>query len=304
MKKIFFFCVLTALLLSLSGCRSRTTLAPRGADKSAVSETTDDVFSGDAQPENVGETVGETVDDPLADRAEYDETARAELLDNQTRSVHGDGEGGGLPHSQNRAEDSAMQLSGDAALTATRTPVAETAQRYYDALLQSRVQTLFECKKLNVYIETPNEFVTVHKTSDEHALVLAAGGYDVAAKRAENDLTVDGGWVQRKNPDFIVKWVDASVLGENALGTEAAQSVCKNLLTRKGVHELAAARDKRILLLSASLLDTPQLQTAAAVCLAQAMYPDLFADVDAAQAVRQLADESGVSSGGVWFYAP
>ena len=156
MKKIFFFCVLTALLLSLSGCRSRTTLAPRGADKSAVSETTDDVFSGDAQPENVGETDGKTVDDPLADRAEYDETARAELLDNQTRSVHGDGEGGGLPHSQNRAEDSAMQLSGDAALTATRTlpaeeaerlgvsesaPVAETAQRYYDALLQSRVQT-------------------------------------------------------------------------------------------------------------------------------------------------------------------
>lgn len=148
----------------------------------------------------------------------------------------GTGEGGGLPHSQNRAEDSAMQLSGDAALTATRTlpaeeaerlgvsesaPVAETAQRYYDALLQSRVQTLFECKKLNVYIETPNAFITVHKTSDEHALVLAAGGYDVAAKRAENDLTVDGGWVQRKNPDFIVKWVDASVLGENALGTEA-----------------------------------------------------------------------------------
>ena len=113
MKKIFFFCVLTALLLSLSGCRSRTTLAPRGADKSAVSETTDDVFSGDAQPENVSETGGETVDDPLADRAEYDETARAELLDNQTRSVHGDGEGGGLPHSQNRAEDSAMQLSGE-----------------------------------------------------------------------------------------------------------------------------------------------------------------------------------------------
>ena len=110
--------------------------------------------------------------------------------------------------------------------------------------------------------------------------------------------------MQRKNPDFIVKWVNASVLGENALGTEAAQSVCKNLLTRKDVHELTAARDKRILLLSASLLDTPQLQTAAAVCLAQAMYPDLFADVDAAQAVRQLADESGVSSGGVWYYAP
>ena len=138
MKKIFFFCVLTALLLSLSGCRSRTTLAPRGADKSAVSETTDDVFSGDAQPENVGENGSETVDDPLADRAEYDETARAELLDNQTRSVHGDGEGGGLPHSQNRAEDSAMQLSGNAALTATRTLPAEEAERLCESLHRNR----------------------------------------------------------------------------------------------------------------------------------------------------------------------
>lgn len=308
MKKIFFFCVLTALLLSLSGCRSRTTLAPRGADKSAVSETTDDVFSGDAQPENVGETGGETVDDPLADRAEYDETARAELLDNQTRSVHGDGEGGGLPHSQNRVEDSTMQLSGDAALTATRTlpaeeaerlgvsesaPVAETAQRYYDALLQSRVQTLFECKKLNVYIETPNAFVTVHKTSDEHALVLAAGGYDVAAKRAENDLTVDGGWVQRKNPDFIVKFVAASALNGDTLG---------ELLARDGLRETAAAKNGRALLLCESMTDAPQLQTAAALCLAKAMYPDLFADIDAAQAVGQLADEAGAQTGGPWFY--
>ena len=46
------------------------------------------------------------------------------------------------------------------------------------------------------------------------------------------------------------------------------------------------------------------MQTAAAVCIAKAMYPELFADVDAARAVRQLAEESGVSSGGVWFYAP
>lgn len=236
MKKIFFFCVLTALLLSLSGCRSRTTLAPRGADKSAVSETTDDVFSSDAQPENVGETGGETVDDPLADRAEYDETARAELLDNQTRSVHGDGRGrrpAAQPKPRRRQHHAAQRRCGvdrnpHASRRRSRTSRRvgkrarrRNAQRYYDALLQSRVQTLFECKKLNVYIETPNAFVTVHKTSDEHALVLAAGGYDVAAKRAENDLTVDGGWVQRKNPDFIVKWVDASVLGENALGTEA-----------------------------------------------------------------------------------
>ena len=319
MKKIFFLAALLLLLTTASGCRSRTNAAPRAAGAQPPAASSDSGTAADGEPEALTENGGETVENPLADRAEYDEAARAELLENQSRAVSGEGEGDGLPLTQKDADSRALQLDSAAELAAVKTlpaeeaerlgvsesaPVAETAQRYYAALLQSRVQTLFECKKLNVYIETPNAFVTVHKTSDEHALVLAAGGYDVAAKRAENDLTVDGGWVQRKNPDFIVKWVDASVLGENALGTEAAQSVCKNLLARKGVHELTAARDKRILLLSASLLDTPQLQTAAAVCLAQAMYPDLFADVDVAQAVRQLADESGVSSGGVWFYAP
>ena len=50
------------------------------------------------------------------------------------------------------------------------------------------------------------------------------------------------------------------------------------------------------------MTDAPQLQTAASLCLAKAMYPDLFADIDAAQAVGQLADEAGAQTGGPWFY--
>ena len=172
-------------------------------------------------------------------------------------------------------------------------PVAKTAQRYYAALLQSRLRTLFECKKQNVYIETQTAFVTVYKASAEHALVLSAGGYDVAGKRMENDLAVDGGWVQRKNPDFIVKFVAASALNGDTLG---------ELLARDGLRETAAAKNGRALLLCESMTDAPQLQTAAALCLAKAMYPDLFADIDAAQAVGQLADEAGAQTGGPWFY--
>ena len=174
-----------------------------------------------------------------------------------------------------------------------RLPVAETAQRYYAALLQSRLRTLFECKKQNVYIETQTAFVTVYKASAEHALVLSAGGYDVAGKRMENDLAVDGGWVQRKNPDFIVKFVAASALNSDTLG---------ELLARDGLRETAAAKNGRALLLCESMTDAPQLQTAAVLCLAKAMYPDLFADIDAAQAVGQLADEAGAQTGGPWFY--
>ena len=218
------------------------------------------------------------------------------------------GKGGGLPLTQKDADSRALQLDSAAELAAVKTlpaeeaerlgvsesaPVAETAQRYYAALLQSRLRTLFECKKQNVYIETQTAFITVYKASAEHALVLSAGGYDVAGKRMENDLAVDGGWVQRKNPDFIVKFVAASALNGDTLG---------ELLARDGLRETAAAKNGRALLLCESMTDAPQLQTAAALCLAKAMYPDLFADIDAAQAVGQLADEAGAQTGGPWFY--
>ena len=221
---------------------------------------------------------------------------------------HGVGEGGGLPLTQKDADSRALQLDSATELAAVKTlpaeeaerlgvsesaPVAETAQRYYVALLQSRLRTLFECKKQNVYIETQAAFITVYKASAEHALVLSAGGYDVAGKRMENDLAVDGGWVQRKNPDFIVKFVAASALNGDTLG---------ELLARDGLRETAAAKNGRALLLCESMTDAPQLQTAAALCLAKAMYPDLFADIDAAQAVGQLADEAGAQIGGLWFY--
>lgn len=308
MKKIFLSAALLALLLTATGCRSRTSAAPRASGAQAPAAVADSDASADGQAEGLTENGGETVENPLAEQAEYDEAARAELLENQSHAVSGEGEGGGLPVRQKDAESRALQLEPAAELAAVKTlpaeeaerlgvsesaPVAESAQRYYDALLQSRLRTLFECKKLNVYIETPAAFVTVYKTSAEHAIALAAGGYDVAAKRMENDLAVDGGWVQRKNPDFIVKFVDTSALNGGTLDA---------LLAREGLRETAAAQNGRALLLSQALLNAPQLQTAAAVCLAKAMYPDLFDDIDAEQAVGQLADEAGVQADGLWFY--
>ena len=233
MKKILFLAALLLLLTTASGCRSRTSAAPRASGAQPPAASSDSGAAADGQPEALTENGGETVENPLAERAEYDEAARAELLENQSRAVSGEGEGGGLPLTQKDADSRALQLDSAAELAAVKTlpaeeaerlgvsesaPVAETAQRYYAALLQSRLRTLFECKKQNVYIETQAAFITVYKASAEHALVLSAGGYDVAGKRMENDLAVDGGWVQRKNPDFIVKFVAASALNGDTLG--------------------------------------------------------------------------------------
>ena len=280
MKKILFLATLLLLLTTASGCRSRTSTAPRASGAQPQAASSDSGAAADGEPEALTENGGETVENPLAERAEYDEAADSRALQLDSAAE--------LAAVKTLPAEEAERLG-----VSESAPVAETAQRYYAALLQSRLRTLFECKKQNVYIETQTAFVTVYKASAEHALVLSAGGYDVAGKRMENDLAVDGGWVQRKNPDFIVKFVAASALNGDTLG---------ELLARDGLRETAAAKNGRALLLCESMTDAPQLQTAAALCLAKAMYPDLFADIDAAQAVGQLADEAGAQTGGPWFY--
>ena len=94
MKKIFFFAALLLLLTTASGCRSRTNAAPRAAGAQPPAASSDSGTTADGEPEALTENGGETVENPLADRAEYDEAARAELLENQSRAVSGEGEGG------------------------------------------------------------------------------------------------------------------------------------------------------------------------------------------------------------------
>lgn len=141
--------------------------------------------------------------------------------------------------------------------TANDAQTAETATQYYTALLSSRLGKLFECQRLSVYWETGSDHVTIGKTSKEHALLLSAGAYNAASRRAEDMLTVDDGWIERKNPDAIVKVVPDSVLGGGVFLTESAQSIRHALLTRKALSSTGAIRKERVYLLSESLLQTP-----------------------------------------------
>ena len=97
MKKILFLAALLLLLTTASGCRSRTSAAPRASGAQPPAASSDSGAAADGEPEALTENGGETVENPLAERAEYDEAARAELLENQNRAVSGEGEGGGLP---------------------------------------------------------------------------------------------------------------------------------------------------------------------------------------------------------------
>lgn len=320
MKKTLFLLLLLWLLLTASGCRRRTTTAAPIPQSVADAQPLGDESPSRAAPQTSSPDAdpdSETVENPDSPRREYDENAAAGIDFTAHHPIHGDGEGGGQPLSGGEARQTTTQFDDEASLpvtmtlpdddaerigTANNAQTAETATQYYTALLSSRLGKLFECQRLSVYWETGGNHVTIGKTSKEHALLLSAGAYNAASRRAEDMLTVDDGWIERKNPDAIVKVVPDSVLGGGVFLTESAQSIRHALLTRKALGGTGAIRKERVYLLSESLLQTPATRLAAAVYLASSMYPDLFGDVDATEAARQLIDEAGLPSAGTFFY--
>jgi ABC-type Fe3+-hydroxamate transport system substrate-binding protein len=156
---------------------------------------------------------------------------------------------------------------------------------------------------MNVYWETPEDHLTVFKTSPEHALILEAGAYDVSARLLEGNLRVDDGWIGRKNPDIIVKAVSRKVLGTGVPSSAAARKVYTELLAREGWSALGAVKNGRILLLSEERLEAPHLRLAAALMVARTASPDLFADVSIGDALAMLGEEAaGTAPDGIFYY--
>ena len=162
MKKSFSFCVLTALLLSLSGCRSRglaraSCCIPKRGRRFFRGRRS----AGERRRNRRGNRP-RSAGRPLR---RWKLRAPNCWITRDPVPVHGDGEGGGLPHSQNRRRRRALQLSGAAGVDrnphasrrrakpnflacrkARPSPNCRSVCALRDALLQSRVQTLFECK--------------------------------------------------------------------------------------------------------------------------------------------------------------
>ena len=182
---------------------------------------------------------------------------------------------------------------------------ADSSMTYFTVLIQDRMRSLFECQRANIYWETDEPYRTIYKTSPEPALILAAGAYDVSARLLEENLTVDDGWVARKQPDVIVKVVGSDILGRHAAGTGAAKRTYEALLRREGWAGIPAVRQKRVLLLSREMLETPYMQVAAMLALDKIFRPDLFEDVDLDEAIRMLTEEAtGTVPTGVMYYPP
>ena len=256
--------------------------------------------------------------DPDSDRKTYAEDADAEIVPGADQALTQQGDGGKTPEHDANGGTTGAKDATTGELTATETvpadqaentgadesgQTAETALLYYQTLLEDRLSGLFECQRFYIYWETAEDYHTVHKSSDEHQIISNAGAYDVSAKLQNDALIVDDGWIQRKDPGVIVKVVERSVLGSGVQSTRQAETVCGALKAREGWSGLDAVRNGRVILLSEELLSSQVRRTGAAVLLAKAMYPSLFSDTDAEEALRALTQEAyGAPASGTFIY--
>ena len=334
-RKVLLLLLTLCVSLALSGCRTRTGVSDPGktaadsvtglTDESQSGESTaadsayasaqEDQGSGDAE---AGGASGRTRENPDASRKEYDENAPAEIVPGTDHLLHEEGEGNGASVSNEDSEDAVSRVNDRAKETAVQTvaapeaeergvsedaEAADSALEYYTVLLRDRTNSLFECQRMNVYWETDRDHVTVHKTSPEHTLILNAGCYNVSARLLPENLHVDDGWVVRKNPGVIVRIVNSGILGSGVSSDRAASAVERSLRNREGWSSIDAVKNGRILLLSRELLEAPWLQTAAMVLIAKTAVPSLFADVDADEMLRMLAEEAtGTIPSGMYYY--
>lgn len=320
--------ILLALALLLGGCRTRVVTpeldsVPVETEQEAPTRETAAPVRLDAVAEpELADASEETTDpdaaaerDETSERREFSDSASGELTPDAETPLYAPteqpvavtvaaGENTGAPVN---VEAETAELTATETVAAQEAEqlgvgedgeVAESMQTYYLTLLADRVGPLFECKRMYVYWETESDHTTVHKSSTEHRLILDAGAYDVSAKLLEDALTVDDGWISRKNPDAVVKVAEGG-----ALDTGAARALCDELAARPDWSGIGAVRNRQIIVLSKQLLNSQAGRTAAMVYLAKLLYPAQMEDVDANEALRALTREAtGSAYNGVYAY--
>ena len=244
MKKVKLLLLTAVLLLTLTGCRTRTTVpadpipdenGEPAEDQLGQAEQVEDAEGDPAEKEDARpDADAPTATDPDSDRKTYAEDANAEIVPGADQSLTQKGDGGKTPEHDANGGATGAKDAATGELTATETvpadqagntgadesgQTAETALLYYQTLLEDRLSGLFECQRFYIYWETAEDYHTVHKSSDEHQIISNAGAYDVSAKLQNDALIVDDGWIQRKDPGVIVKVVERSVLGSGVSST-------------------------------------------------------------------------------------
>jgi iron complex transport system substrate-binding protein len=171
----------------------------------------------------------------------------------------------------------------------------------YETLIGSRVRNIPDRERPRVFVEYhAGDFKTGGPNSRFYQQVILAGGNNIAADLIE-EPQVDPEWVAEMNPDFFIR--EASGFGYAVDNTNNAQSIYREIKSRKALENTGAIQNNRLYMLSVDIYSRPGYIVGVSY-LAKWFYPQLFADLNPEQVHREYMElyHPGMAFKGLWTY--
>ena len=143
----------------------------------------------------------------------------------------------------------------------------------------------------NIYWEKTDDYTSILKENNETRLSGDASLKSITEDRT--DAKTDAAFIKDKNPDVIIKSdaYDSNILTLEKADTAKAKEVVEGITKREGLTDLAVCKDKKILLLSERVINTPLGSAIAPLYAAKMAYPEEMKDVNPGDYLKSFIEK-------------
>ncbi len=143
----------------------------------------------------------------------------------------------------------------------------------------------------NIYWEKTDDYTSILKEDNETR--LSKDAYLKSITEDRTDAKTDNQFIKEKNPDVIIKTnaYDSNILTLEKADTAKAKETVEGITKRDGLTDLNVCKDKKILLLSERVINTPLGSAIAPLYAAKMAYPDEMKDVNPGDYLKSFFDK-------------
>jgi len=170
-------------------------------------------------------------------------------------------------------------------------------EAYYENLVKERIESLTPSEKPSFYFEWYMPWFSAAAGSEFHALLVDAGGINIAAGEPVQFPSLSPEYVAEKNPDFIIR-MSTYLDGEDLA---AFQALRDEILSRPALSESKAVQEGKVYVIKNTVLVARR--PIGLLYLAKWFHPSLFEDVDPAAIHKEMIQKFfGADLEGVFAY--
>lgn len=145
-------------------------------------------------------------------------------------------------------------------------------------------------------------YKTFSAGSGADPLINMAGGINIAGKEPVPNPEVSPEWIVEKNPDIIVKYVNADLLGWDGMNETGLKELRDEIMNRPGFNHIDAVKNGKVYLIASNITSSPR-GVVGLNYIAEWFYPELDQILDSEaihkEMLKKFYDEE---YRGTWLY--